>query len=134
MCAPMTQEAAPADDGAVTDDEGTTVSAKDVDASVKQASVRTLILNSYSARSDHTPEQDSDSPADAQRAEEHDAKFSQGAPGQTAEAETEHEQKEKPGSSHSGTVQSEGDSGPTDLGDAREKSKVRVATAYLRAS
>ncbi|OJT14701.1 hypothetical protein TRAPUB_8754 [Trametes pubescens] len=101
-------EAAPADDGAVTDDEGTTVSAKDVDASVKQAS-------------------DSDSPADAQRAEEHDAKFSQGAPGQTAEAETEHEQKEKPGSSHSGTVQSEGDSGPTDLGDAREKSKSKQA-------
>lgn len=37
----MTQDSAPADDGAVTDDEGTTVSAKDVDASVKQASVRT---------------------------------------------------------------------------------------------
>lgn len=41
MCAPMTQDSAPADDGAVTDDEGTTASGKDVDASVKQASVRT---------------------------------------------------------------------------------------------
>ncbi|EIW59406.1 uncharacterized protein TRAVEDRAFT_28588 [Trametes versicolor FP-101664 SS1] len=101
-------DSAPADDGAVTDDEGTTASAKDVDASVKQAS-------------------DSDSPADAQRAEEHDAKFSQGAPGQTADAETEHEQKEKPGSSKSGTVQGEGDKGPTDLGDAREKSKSNQA-------
>ncbi|KAH9851688.1 hypothetical protein C2E23DRAFT_886245 [Lenzites betulinus] len=98
----------PAEDSAVADSEGNTASAEDVDASSKQA---------FKA----------DVPEDAQRAEEHDDKFADGAPGQTAEAETDHEQKEKPGRSRSGTIQSEGDSGPTDLGDAREKATSKEA-------
>ncbi|KAJ8468501.1 hypothetical protein ONZ51_g9604 [Trametes cubensis] len=84
---------------AMTDSEGTTASAEEINASMKQAF----------------------------RAEEQDDKFSQGAPGQTEEAETKPDQKEKPGKSHTGTLQSDEDSGPTNLGDAREQAKSEKA-------
>ncbi|KAI0330463.1 hypothetical protein GY45DRAFT_1323594 [Cubamyces sp. BRFM 1775] len=93
---------------AMTDSEGTTASAEEINASMKQAFKANI-------------------PEDAQRAEEHDDKFSQGAPGQTEEAETKPDQKEKPGKPHTGTLQSDEDSGPTDLGDAREKAKSKEA-------
>ncbi|KAI0647817.1 hypothetical protein C8Q79DRAFT_1008220 [Trametes meyenii] len=98
-------EDAPADgklhgETALTDSEGTTVPAEEVDASVKQAS-------------------NADVPEDAQRAEEQDAKFAEGAPGQTSEAETDHEQKEKPSART--------DTAPTDLGEAREQATSKEA-------
>ncbi|KAI0667761.1 hypothetical protein C8Q78DRAFT_1082050 [Trametes maxima] len=98
-------EEAPADgklhsETALTDSEGTTVPAEEVDASVKQAS-------------------NADVPEDAQRAEEHDAKFAEGAPGQTSEAETDHEQKEKPSART--------DTAPTDIGEAREQATSKEA-------
>ncbi|KAI0662171.1 hypothetical protein C8Q70DRAFT_963368 [Cubamyces menziesii] len=93
---------------AMTDSEGTTASAEEINASMKQAFKANI-------------------PEDAQRAEEQDDKFSQGAPGQTEEAETKPDQKEKPGKSHTGTLQSDEDSGPTNLGDAREQAKSEKA-------
>ncbi|KAI0629741.1 hypothetical protein C8Q77DRAFT_1138165 [Trametes polyzona] len=103
-----------ADDGklhgssGLTDSEGTTISAEEANASMKQAFKSNI-------------------PEDAQRAEEKDDQFADGAPGQTSEAETKPDQKEKPGRSHTGTLQSEDDSGPTDLGDAREKATSKEA-------
>ncbi|KAI0826827.1 hypothetical protein BC628DRAFT_1372017 [Trametes gibbosa] len=111
---PAEESAPTSDDGklhgapALTDSEGNTASAEEVDASFKQAFKANI-------------------PEDAQRAEEHDDKFADGAAGQTAESETDHDQKEKPGRPHSGTVQNEGDSGPTDLGDARAKATSNQA-------
>ncbi len=68
-------------------------------------------------------DQNADSPADAQREEAHEDKYASGAPGQTEESETDHEQKEKPTThSNPGTSQS----GPTDQGDARKAGVVRV--------
>ncbi|TFK91859.1 hypothetical protein K466DRAFT_595724 [Polyporus arcularius HHB13444] len=82
----------------LTDSEGNTASADDVNASLNQAS-------------------NADSPADAQREEAQEDKYASGAPGQTEESETDHEQKEKPTTrSNPGTSQS----GPTDQGDARK--------------
>ena len=76
--------------------------------------------------------QESNIPVDAQQAEQNEDKYASGAPGQTEEAETDHEQKEKSGSAHTGTIQNEDDkSGPTDLGDAREASTVRLYCAYF---
>ncbi|KAI0699937.1 hypothetical protein C8T65DRAFT_658655 [Cerioporus squamosus] len=101
--------AASPDDGKVhgvpelTDSDGNTASAEEIDASMKQAFK-------------------SNSPADAQREEEQEDQYANGAPGQTEEAETDHDQKEKPNTrSHPGTFQKEDDnSGPTDMGDARK--------------
>ncbi|KAI8994231.1 hypothetical protein BD414DRAFT_481827 [Trametes punicea] len=93
---------------AMTDSEGNTASAEEIDASMKQAFKANI-------------------PEDAQRAEEQDAKFASGAPGQTAEAETKPDQKEKPGRPHTGTLQSDEDSGPTNMGDAREKATSKEA-------
>ncbi|RPD77579.1 hypothetical protein L226DRAFT_568624 [Lentinus tigrinus ALCF2SS1-7] len=92
----------------LTDSEGTTVSAEEVDASMKQAF-------------------DANLPVDAQRAEEGEDKYASGAPGQTEEAETDHEQKEKPGRAHTGTLQTDDHSGPTNLGDARQASTSKQA-------
>ncbi|KAI0357502.1 hypothetical protein OH77DRAFT_1450959 [Trametes cingulata] len=106
-------ESAP-DDGkvhgapAMTDSEGNTASAEEIDASMKQAFKANM-------------------PEDAQRAEEKDSQFAEGAPGQTAEAETKPDQKEHPGSSHTGTLQSDDDSGPTNMGDARAKATSKEA-------
>ena len=58
---------------------------------------------------------------DAQASEEKEAKgdqWAEGAPGQTSEAETTPEQKEKPSQ--------KGDESPSDLGEARQTSKVRI--------
>ncbi|OCH88671.1 hypothetical protein OBBRIDRAFT_836398 [Obba rivulosa] len=90
--------------GAVSDSEGQTVPAEEVKASMHQA---------FSV----------DSPKDAQEKEEAEAKKSQsteGASSQTSEAETKPDQSEKPGGAHTGTLQSEEDSGPTKVQDARE--------------
>ncbi|KAI0763579.1 hypothetical protein BD413DRAFT_665554 [Trametes elegans] len=95
---------------AMTDADGNTASAEEIDASLKLAFKANL-------------------PEDAQRAEAQDAKYSEGAPGQTSEAETDHEQKEKPGRPHTGTFQGDEDGGPTDLGDARESAKVSAVPA-----
>ncbi|KAI9058111.1 hypothetical protein FKP32DRAFT_1606637 [Trametes sanguinea] len=100
----------------MTDSEGTTVSAEEIDASMKQA---------FLTRG--RPEQKSNIPEDAQRAEENDKKFAEGAPGQTAEAETKPDQKEKPGHHHAGTLQSDDDDGPTNMGDARDKATSKEA-------
>lgn len=65
--------------------------------------------------------QNEDSPVDAQASEEkqaQDDKWAEGAPGQTSEAETKPDQKEKPS-------QKQGDESPSDLGEARQTSKVR---------
>ncbi|KAI0754698.1 hypothetical protein C8Q80DRAFT_1266287 [Daedaleopsis nitida] len=93
---------------ALTDSEGTTASAEEVNASMKQAFKSNL-------------------PEDAQRSEDHDTTYASGAPGQTEEAESKPDQKEKPGRSHQGTFQNEGDNGPTDLGDARQGAKSQQA-------
>ncbi|CDO76699.1 hypothetical protein BN946_scf184975.g8 [Trametes cinnabarina] len=103
----------------MTDSEGTTVSAEEIDGSMKQAFVRTLSVSRRITKANV--------PEDAQRAEENDAKFADGAPGQTAEAETKPDQKEKPGHHHAGTLQSDDDSGPTNMGDAREKATSKEA-------
>ncbi|OSD07457.1 hypothetical protein PYCCODRAFT_1430701 [Trametes coccinea BRFM310] len=92
----------------MTDSEGTTASAEEIDASMKQAFKSNI-------------------PEDAQRAEENDKKFAEGAPGQTAEAETKPDQKEMPGHHHAGTLQSDSDDGPTNMGDAREKATSKEA-------
>ena len=63
-------------------------------------------------------------PEDAQREEARDATYGSGAPGQTEEAENKPDQKEKPGHSPQGTFKDEGESGPTDIGEAREGAKV----------
>jgi hypothetical protein len=74
-----------------------------------------------------------DSPKEAAQAEVESAqstKFDDGAPGQTSEAETDHEQKEKPHAEpKKGTLQDDQDteSRPTDLGKARQQTtKVRL--------
>jgi len=96
-----------ADGDAVTDDEGNTASGEEIKSSMQQAF-------------------NEDSPKDAQDHEEagsKDAKFEDGAPSQTSEAETKPDQKEKPGESHTGTLQSEDDTGPSKVGDARAHAK-----------
>ncbi|KAI0770126.1 hypothetical protein C8Q74DRAFT_1353864 [Fomes fomentarius] len=93
---------------ALTDSEGNTASAEEIDASFKQAFKSNI-------------------PQDAQLAEAHDTTYGNGAPGQTEEAENKPDQKEKPGSPHEGTFQEDGESGPTDLGDAREGAKSQQA-------
>ena len=121
----------------MTDSEGTTASAEEVNASMKQAFVRTFARSiSVGANIDFghfsVCGQESNIPVDAQQAEQNEDKYASGAPGHTEEAETDHEQKEKPGSAHTGTIQNEDDkSGPTDLGDAREASTVRLYCAYF---
>ena len=70
---------------------------------------------------------------DAQASEEKQAKddkWAEGAPGQTSEAETKPDQKEKPGRSHTGTFQDSSDDGPTNLGDARKSAKVCATRCY----
>ena len=75
--------------------------------------------------------QTDDSPKEAIQAEatgsvpaESSTPYDNGAPGQTSDTESEWEQVDKPErGAKTGTVQGEGASGPTDLGDAREKSK-----------
>ncbi|KAH9841782.1 uncharacterized protein C8Q71DRAFT_738796 [Rhodofomes roseus] len=85
---------------AITDSDGETVSGKEVNESMQQSF-------------------NEDSPPDAQAAEEKkakDGKWAEGAPGQTSEAETKPEQKEKP-------TEKKGGEAPSDLGDARKTSK-----------
>ncbi|KAI0712481.1 hypothetical protein C8Q76DRAFT_694045 [Earliella scabrosa] len=94
---------------AMTDSEGTTASAEEIDASMKQAFKKANL------------------PEDAQREEARDATYSSGAPGQTEEAEKKPDQKEKPGHSPQGTFKDEGESGPTDIGEAREGAKSHQA-------
>jgi hypothetical protein len=73
--------------------------------------------------------QEQDAPKEAAQTEVEAAestKFDDGAPGQTSEAETDHEQKEKPhAESKKGTLQDDQDMQPrpTDLGKAREQTK-----------
>jgi hypothetical protein len=82
--------------------------------------------------------QTQDAPKEAAQAEIEAAestKFDDGAPGQTSEAETDHEQKEKPHAEpKKGTLQDDQDSEPrpTDLGEAREQTmKVRLLHLIL---
>ncbi|KAF9805165.1 hypothetical protein IEO21_09184 [Rhodonia placenta] len=100
-----TQEEAPASEekqDSVTDADGETVSGEEVKESIQQAASNDL-------------------PPDAQAQEEQDAKFSSGSPGMTSEAESKPDQKEEPQTqSHTGTLQSDEDSGPTNIGDARQ--------------
>ncbi|TFY70966.1 hypothetical protein EVG20_g2050 [Dentipellis fragilis] len=87
-----------------TDDEGTEVPAEEI----KESNARAFAT---------------DAPQDASAAEVAETKFDSGKPGQTSESETSHEQSEKPQPEpKTGTVQSSGETGPTDLGDAREAS------------
>ncbi|KAA1469940.1 hypothetical protein DENSPDRAFT_835634 [Dentipellis sp. KUC8613] len=87
-----------------TDDEGTKVPAEEI----KESNARAFATGA---------------PQDASAAEVADAKFDDGKPGQTSESESDHEQSEKPSSEpKTGTVQSSGETGPTDLADAREES------------
>ncbi|KAI0269793.1 hypothetical protein BC834DRAFT_863391 [Gloeopeniophorella convolvens] len=94
----------------IADAEGTEVPAEEVKESIEQA-VR------------------SNAPKEAAQAEAENAeatKYDNGAPGQTSEAETDHEQKEKPHDEpKKGTLQSDEDTQPqpTDLSKAREQSK-----------
>ncbi|KZT09255.1 uncharacterized protein LAESUDRAFT_647232 [Laetiporus sulphureus 93-53] len=76
-----------ADKDAITDAEGVTVSGKEVQESIQQAA-------------------NEDLPPDAQAAEEKEAKGSSGSPGGIEEAEKTPDQKEKPGTAHTGTLQS----------------------------
>lgn len=70
--------------------------------------------------------QKTDGPKDAKASEE-DGRFDDGAPGQTDAVHSQGaEQKEKPGSKRSGTMQEEGSDGPTNMGDARAEAKVRL--------
>jgi hypothetical protein len=82
--------------------------------------------------------QTQDSPKEAAQAEDEaaeSAKFNDGAPGQTSEAEMDHEQKTRPHAEpKKGTLQSDVDteSRPTDLGKAREHTtKVRPFLSSL---
>lgn len=96
----------------VKDDEGTAVPVEEIKESIARAVT-------------------DDSPKEAIQAEamgsvpaESSTPYDNGAPGQTSDAESEWEQVDKPErGAKTGTVQGEGASGPTDLGDAREKSK-----------
>ncbi|KAI0373681.1 hypothetical protein BV20DRAFT_1118832 [Pilatotrama ljubarskyi] len=110
----QSQSASESDDGkvhgapAMTDSEGNTASAEEIDASMKQAFKANM-------------------PEDAMRAEAEDSKYAEGAPGQTAEAEGKPDQEEHPGRPHTGTLQSDDDSGPTNMGDARAKATSKEA-------
>ncbi|PCH39910.1 hypothetical protein WOLCODRAFT_136555 [Wolfiporia cocos MD-104 SS10] len=88
----------------MTDSEGETVSGEEIKESIQQAA-------------------NEDLPPDAQAHEEQDAKYSSGAPGVSAAAESQPDQKEKPGKAHPGTLQSNEDSGPTNINDARKVAK-----------
>ncbi|EMD40156.1 hypothetical protein CERSUDRAFT_112365 [Gelatoporia subvermispora B] len=100
--------ASKADGGeAITDDEDNTTSGEEVKSSMQQAF-------------------NDDSPKDAQDSEQSqakDGKFAEGAPGQSEEAESKPDQNEKPGETHTGTLQSDEDSGPSKVTDAREHAK-----------
>ncbi|KAI0926804.1 hypothetical protein AcW1_007787 [Taiwanofungus camphoratus] len=98
-------EEKPSEQAPMTDDEGTSISGEEAKESMKQA---------FNA----------DAPADAQAEEEKQGKYTSGAPGQTAEAESKPDQNEKPSrSAHTGSLQSDEDSGPTNMGDARKTAK-----------
>ncbi|THH15850.1 hypothetical protein EW146_g4692 [Bondarzewia mesenterica] len=100
----------------VTDDEGTAVPAEEVKESIARAA-------------------SDDSPKEAAQAEATSSPsstpYSEGKPGQTSDSESEFEQAEKRSKEpQTGTVQSEDARGPTDLGEAREKS-MQVRTSYI---
>ncbi|KAF7980017.1 hypothetical protein HWV62_40130 [Athelia sp. TMB] len=92
----------------VKDSDGTEASAEEISKSEKQAF-------------------DTDSPADAQAAEEHHEKYANGAPGQTEESEVDQDQEVGKGRSggKKGTFQKDEDEGPrpTDMSDARKLAK-----------
>jgi len=95
-------------EGTIADADGTEVPVEEVKASITQAITQ-------------------DAPKEAAQAEVETAestKFNDGAPGQTSDAETDHEQKTRPhAESKKGTLQGDGDMEPrpTDLGKAREQ-------------
>ena len=121
------------------DDEGTAVPVEEIKESIARAVVRSEYCSpevgflTLGCAHPHLLEksQTDDSPKEAIQAEatgsvpaEPSTPHDNGAPGQTSDAESEWEQVDKPERGvKTGTVQSEGASGPTDLGDAREKSK-----------
>lgn len=110
----------------MTDADGETVSGEEVKESIQQAAVSFPFL--LPAKAHYVPltcPQSNDLPPDAQAQEEQDAKFSSGSPGMTSEAESKPDQKEEPQTqSHTGTLQSDEDSGPTNIGDARQAAAV----------
>ncbi|KAH9948869.1 hypothetical protein B0H21DRAFT_205986 [Amylocystis lapponica] len=104
--AQVSEEQQPSEESPMTDADGEKISGDEVKESMKQAF-------------------NEDSPQDAQNEEEEDAKFNSGSPGQTSEAEINPDQKERPSDKpRTGTLQSDEESGPTNLGDAREKATV----------
>ncbi|KAI0304461.1 hypothetical protein B0F90DRAFT_1258819 [Multifurca ochricompacta] len=109
------------DEGTVSDDEGAEVPVEEVKASIAQAVTE-------------------DAPKEAAQVEvevTESLKLDDGAPGQTSEAETSHEQKEKPQDQpKKGTLQDDEDSEPrpTDLGKVREQSKEANAPKEVTAT
>ncbi|KAI0300321.1 hypothetical protein BC826DRAFT_992682 [Russula brevipes] len=100
----------PKNEETVADAEGTEVPVEEVKASIAQAV-------------------EQDAPKEAAQAEvesTESTKYDDGAPGQTSEAETDHEQIDKPHAEpKKGTLQDDADAAPqpTDLGKAREQAK-----------
>ncbi|EPS97561.1 hypothetical protein FOMPIDRAFT_1025004 [Fomitopsis schrenkii] len=95
------------EDGSLTDAEGETISAKEVNESMEQSF-------------------NEDSPVDAQTSEEKQAKDDKGVEG-APEAETKPDPKDKPS-------EKKGDESPSDLGDARKTSKDGEAPKQSDAS